>query len=180
MNQEYIILGDAYAREVSLAFQEVHVGIQDLYGGTTVLTKNPRINNSHSLLLNRCAVLHEKINPIRLLKTSARYALVIPEIINDQLETYLRGGGVYPNIRSRLKWLHQQLEKAINYLHFMRARANFVNALEGCDLAIVTARVECQGADVEAGLFSLRNIQVLVQMISHELKEYIKLQVASE
>lgn len=158
---------DAFSREVAGTFIATNCLFEMVYAKEV---KQPRLNGKDLLCLFEITRLLKKI-----LKGRANLgeAYLVTEIIDPEIKEHLQ---FHPKWgpKERLEWFIKRIDECIIYLRFQVARDAFNESLKDLSsgLSLVLARINNHACDVEAHMYSLRDVRLLVKAIAKELEGF--------
>ncbi len=94
-------------------------------------------------------------------------------IIDNEVKVYLQAT-YCGDINSRLSWLTKKATEAHAYMYFLEVREQVLEDLARApSLTAVAARLQGEAVDVEAGKYSLRDLQNVVIEIGAKMDSYL-------
>lgn len=160
---------DAFSLKVAGTFIATSLLFEMAYGKKV---KQPRLKGTDLLYLFEISRLLRMILEGR---ANSGGAYLITKIIDPELK---RPTQIHPNWgeKERFEWFIQKIKESIMYLKFQIARDAFNEALKDLpkdrSFALVLARINNHTCDVEAHVYSLRAVSILVKAIAKELEEF--------
>lgn len=150
-------------------FQEAYTAVRDIptFSGIEQISKENFISDLSKIIVLRSFL--EAVTKIYLkdkMGTLTTYPFL--GIVDNTLKGYLQDSEW--ETKCRLFWLIKKIDETISFLKFRIARARFIELMEDTNLSSVIFRINNQATEVEAGVYSLRDVKNILKEIDKKLQ----------
>lgn len=149
-------------------FSATHQSISNfpLFSGVNQVSKEMITTNILQILALRAILQQITENYLADSTVNAETSTVL--LVDEVLERYIQNQEF--ETKCRLFWFAKKVDEALSYLKFLIARSTFMDLMEGVNLSSVVLRINNQATEIEAGIYSFRDVKNILKEIDKKFQ----------